>query len=246
MGCHGLPSTRLATDPGQRRRSGRHDHQSGGTGHGNLGVLPGAETPAALLPELTVAIELARFAGPPLVPVAGLVALLVLLFWTMGALLVWATAVRRPLLGLVPPLLVGLQLATVDRFPASPIWIVAGVVLIAAALAAIAHDERMAGSGRLRRPDGQSAPAENPGTLTAFTGLTAARRYSAPSLSPRPIPAEGSFDWRTRGPLGSGVFGGISYNLFAGIQQTLVGSPRSLSSAPRSPVTCYPISFTGG
>ena len=188
-----------------------------------LGVFPGAETPAALLPELTVAIELARFAGPPLVPVAGLVALLVLLFWTMGALLVWATAVRRPLLGLVPPLLVGLQLATVDRFPASPIWIVAGVVLIAAALAAIAHDERMAGSGRLRRPDGQSAPAENPGILTAFTGLTAALALiGAVTLAPA-IPAEGSLDWRTRGPLGSGVFGGISYNLFAGIQQTLVG-----------------------
>ena len=188
-----------------------------------LGVFPGAETPAALLPELTVAIELARFAGPPLVPVAGLVALLVLLFWTMGALLVWATAVRRPLLGLVPPLLVGLQLATVDRFPASPIWIVAGVVLIAASLAAIAHDERMAGSGRLRRPDGQSAPAENPGILTAFTGLTAALALiGAVTLAPA-IPAEGSLDWRTRGPLGSGVFGGISYNLFAGIQQTLVG-----------------------
>ncbi len=187
-----------------------------------LGIFPGSDTPAALLPELTVAVELARFAGPPLVPVAGLVALLVVLFWVMGALLVWGTAVRRPLLGLVPPLLLGLQLATVDRLPARPIWIVAGIAVIAAALAAVAHDERMAGSGRLRRPTGQTAPAEDPGMLTAFTGLTAALALiGAVTLAPA-VPAEGSLEWRTRGPLGSGVFGGVSYNLFAGIQQTLV------------------------
>ncbi|HEX2368086.1 MAG TPA: DUF3488 and transglutaminase-like domain-containing protein [Acidimicrobiia bacterium] len=187
-----------------------------------MGVLPGADTPAALLPELTVAVDLARFAGPPLVPVAGLVALLVVLFWVMGGLLVWATAVRRPLLGVVPPLLLGLQLATVDRLPAQPLWIGAGVLLIAAGLAAVAHDERLAGSGRLRRPTGQPAPAEDRGTLAAFTGLLAVvALFAAVTLAPA-VPAEGSFEWRTRGPLGSGVFGGVSYNLFAGIQQTLV------------------------
>jgi transglutaminase-like putative cysteine protease len=187
-----------------------------------LGVFPGADTPAALLPELTVAVELARFAGPPLVPVAGLVALLVVLFWVMGVLLVWATAVRRPLLGLVPPLLLGLQLATVDRLPARPMWIAAGVVLIAASLAAVAHDERLAGSGRLRRPTGQPAPAEDPVFLGALTGLVAAVALIGAVTLASYVPADGSLDWRTQGPLGSGVFGGASYNLFAGIKQTLV------------------------
>ncbi len=114
----------LASDPGERRRSGHHGHQGGGTGHGIHGGLPRGGHPRSTSPRA----DRRRRPGPIRRSAAGARGRAGgasgLLFWVMGALLVWATAVRRPLLGLVPPLLLGLQLATVDRLPAQPLWIV--------------------------------------------------------------------------------------------------------------------------
>jgi transglutaminase-like putative cysteine protease len=187
-----------------------------------FGLLPSGATFQATSAELSVGMELVRYASPPLVPVAGVVVLLVVVFWIMGALLVWATSVGRPLLGLVPPILLGLQLATVDRNPTQTVWLIAGIAVLAASLAAMAFDERWAGSGRLRRPNGDTAPSGQPGLLLGFSAAVALAALIGVGALAGHVPVEGNLDWRTRGPLGGGLFGGVSYNLFAGIRQTLV------------------------
>ncbi len=186
------------------------------------GFIPTSATLGALVPEIQVAMELTRYGSAPVVPVAGLVALLVVVAWAMGALLAWGLTGARPALALVPPLLFYLQLATIDRIPPGPAWTVAFLALVVFTLVAVVWDERQLGTGRMRRPRGPTI-APTAGRLPVVMGsITVAATLVGTSWLAPLVADTGTVPWRASGTFGGGIFGGITYNLFVGIRQNLV------------------------
>ena len=184
------------------------------------GILPTGATREVLVDELAFAVELIRFGSTPVLPVRGLIAVIALAFWILGALGVWGLTARRPAWALLPPLMLSLQLATIDRIPTPRLWMLTFAALVALSLLAIAVDERRLGTGRLRNLDGQARSRTGlaaPGVV--LTGLVAAAVIGSTTIAGL-VPSSGLLEWRSRSGLGGGIYGGVSYNLFVSTVQS--------------------------
>ncbi len=191
------------------------------------GVVPTGATIPTATEEIGFAFELIRFGAAPVLAVAGLVAVLSVGFWALGALAVAGMDGGRPLVAVLGPIVLYLQLATLDRLYPGPVWMVAFAGILVLALLAIGPGHRQ-NSGRVRRTDGRflprSAPAFAAGLAVVMVGgslLVSTRLADA-------VPESGVLAWRTNSGLGSGLYGGTSFNLFVGLQQSIT----SLSDEP--------------
>ena len=185
-----------------------------------FGFIPTADTANALAEELGFAVELIRYGSAPVVPVGGLVAVIAWVYWSCGMLLTWALSNGRPLLGLLPPLLFYLQLATIDRASSGWIWPLVFMVLLAAALGAAVLDERSRGMGRLRSTRGNLVPRTAYALPVLFLGVLVLSSVAGGLTIDESVPEQGLLDWRTRNGIGNGISGGVSYNLFVSTVQT--------------------------
>ena len=186
-----------------------------------LGFLPTWTTFSETGRELSFALDLIRFGTAPIVPVAGLILILTWVFWVIGMLVVWGLHANRPSVAVVPSIVLYLQLATMDRSPTNSWATVAYLGLVVGTLAAIAHDERTVGTGRVRGSDRQFMRG---GTATApivVAALVLILGVGATVFVSNRAPDAGALNWRTTG-FGNGFFGGVSFNHFVGIQQSLV------------------------
>ncbi len=186
-----------------------------------FGIIPTDETRGALVDEIGVALELIRFGSAPVVAVTGLVAVLAGIFWLLGALTAYGAVRRRPLLMTIPTLGFYLILATLDRRPPQWWW----PVLMAACGAAclLAASERGA-TGRVRSiRSGHVVPTRGRLLPLLTLGVVALSAGGAARVFAATVPEAGLVSWRSATGFGSGLFGGVSYNLFADLQQDLVG-----------------------
>lgn len=186
-----------------------------------LGFLPTWSTFSEVGRELEFALDLIRFGTAPLLPVASLILILTWVFWIIGILIVWGLHAGRPAVAVIPGVVLYLQLATMDRSPTSFWATVAYLGLVVATLAAIAHDERTVGTGRVRRGDrrfirgGTAVVPITVAVFILFLGVGSTMWVTSRT------PNAGALEWRTTG-FGNGLFGGVSFNYFVGIQQQLV------------------------
>jgi len=172
--------------------------------------------------ELTFARDVIRAGVAPVIPLAGLVAILAVVFWAMGALLAWGLLSGRPYMAVVTPLVVYLEFAVLDR-RIGGWWTTAFMALIGASLIAVTIDRRREGAGllssarrgsRVRR----AIPAAGMSTLI----LTVLLALSASDAIAGLVPRRGFLEWEGASKLSGDYFGSISYNPFVGIQQSLV------------------------
>ncbi|MGH8929029.1 MAG: transglutaminase TgpA family protein [Acidimicrobiia bacterium] len=196
-----------------------------------FGIIPSAATPAALGDELGIALELIRFGSAPVVAAAGLVAVLAGVFWLLGAVIAYGSVRRRPLLMTIPALGFYLILATLDRRQPMSWWPI--VMAASGALAFLAATDR-ATTGRARSVrSGRVIPARGrllpllTVTVVALAASGATRGFAAT------VPESGMVAWRTATGFGGGLFGGVSYNLFADMQQDLTGRSTEVVFAAR-------------
>ncbi len=192
-----------------------------------LGILPTWSTFGEVWRELEFAMDLIRFGTAPIVPVAGLILILTWVFWVIGVLIVWGLQAGRPAVAVVPGIVLYLQLATMDRSPNSAWSIIGYLALIVATLAAIAHDERTVGSGRVRDRERRFLKGGSAGAPIVIATLVLVLGVGATTWVDSRTPNAGVLNWRTTG-FGNGLFGGVSFNHFVGIQQSLV----NLSDTP--------------
>ena len=186
-----------------------------------LGFLPSLETFPTLITELEFATGLIRFGAAPVFPAAGLILILTVIFWLLGALLAWGLLRTHPTLGLLPPLLFYLQVATIDRIPPQIGWTTAFLVVAAITLLAVALDERSSTAGRLRnRFTPGHVPMSTPLLPTVFVSIAVVAAVIGSNAAGGLIPASGFLNWRAQTGLGGGIFSGVSFNLFANITQT--------------------------
>jgi len=191
-------------------------------------IFPAPSSFPALGTELAYAFDLIRSGVAPVLPMAGLIAMVAVVFWILGALLAAGLRGGRPYLAVLAPLVAYLQFATMDR-RRSGIWTAAFVVLLGLALLAVAADGRRRGTGLLTLGQGRQAvartqPALLTGALVALVALT----LSATTALAGALPRSGLLDWRTESVLTGGFYGSISFNPFVGIHQQLV-DPRDVA-----------------
>jgi hypothetical protein len=186
-----------------------------------LGVIPTGETLATMSAEIAKALELIRFGAAPVLAISGLIAVLASVFWVLGGIVGYGSVKRRPMLMVVPLVAFYLILATLDRNP--PHWYWPAALALVAALAMLAGRARRAtgrarsvDSGHVIRPTARALPTAVV-TLVVVTAI-----FSTSSLA-AVVPESGLVSWRNASGF-SGLFGGISINLFTSLQQDLVGN----------------------
>ena len=187
-------------------------------------IFPGPDTLSELAAEIEQATGLIRYGIEPVVPIIGLIIVLAALVWALGAVLVFGLLKDRPFLALIPPLVVGLQLLTIERRPSSNAEIALFVVLVALAALAVGVDEHARGAGRMasagHHPRRLRGPLSRTGLALVLLTVVAALGVST-TMATR-IPADGVLSWRAPGSLSAGAYGSISYNPYVQIHQGLV------------------------
>lgn len=206
-----------------------------GTG---LWVLPGPETLTTMWMEIEHAAGLIRNGIEPVQPITGLVIVLAALFWVLGGLLSFGLLKERPFLALVPPLVIGLQLLTIEREPSSSAEIALFVFLVAATALAVGLDEHDGGAGRMARPGHHPSPRRGSplsGAALALVVVTVVAAVGVSSALASRIPDDGVMTWRAPGTLTAGLYGSVSYNPYVEIHRGLVSQTgRTLFSAQLS------------
>ncbi len=186
-------------------------------------LLPTTETLTLLQRQLSQALDIVRNGIEPVIPVAGLVVMLLVLFWTIGFLFAWGLSKGHPYVALLPPLIIALQFATMDRQRTTAIRSAIFVSIVAGCLLAVALDQRKHGTGRmvaLGRFEVRKSRISR-----SSTGLLASIVVSSiavVSLFGGAVPADGVLDWRSPTGLTGDFYGSVAYNPFIGIKQSVI------------------------
>jgi transglutaminase-like putative cysteine protease len=187
------------------------------------GLLPTAETWSAVTEQLDRAIALIRTGIEPVQPIAGIVIVLAAVFWVMGVLLTWGLMRGHPYVALIPPLVLALQFATMDRTRTGWFRMAIFLAIVAGSIIAVTTDERdqsagrMAGANRRNSFGARLAPS-----AAGLMGVTLFFSVVATGAMAGWVPYDGVLPWRSATGLSSDFYGGVAYNPFIGIQASLV------------------------
>jgi hypothetical protein len=187
------------------------------------GFLPTGETVSAISSQLTRAFSLIRTGIEPVQPITGIVIVLAIVFWVTGVLLSWGLMRGHPYVALIPPLVLALQFATMDRNRTGWVRIAVFLAITAASIVTVTIDERDQSAGRMSgrslRPTmtGKLAPS-----AAGLLGVTLFASVLSTGYMSGMVPSDGVLPWRSATGLTSDFYGGVAYNPFIGIKQSLV------------------------
>ncbi len=184
------------------------------------GFIPSVSTPGEVIHEFSQALNLIRFAVAPVFPTSGLVGILSVLMWAVGALYVWGASTGPTAAMVVPSLALYLQFAVMDRVRAGRGFMAASIAVIAIAIAAVAL-ERRTDAGRVRDLDGRPLPRRSRGWAVSVALLVAAASLFATQGAVGLVPPNGNLPWRLGSGYGPG-FGGVAFDRLADLQQRIV------------------------
>ncbi|HLF60330.1 MAG TPA: DUF3488 and transglutaminase-like domain-containing protein [Acidimicrobiia bacterium] len=184
------------------------------------GFLPTLETPGELADELAQAMDLIRFGVAPVFPTPGLIGVLALLMWVLGALYAWGATNGPTTAMVVPSLALYLQFAVMDRIPAGQGWRAASIVVIALAIAAVAL-ERRTEAGRVRDHDGRPLPRRAKGSVVTVALIIAGGSLLVTQAASGLVPPSGNLPWRLGAGYGPG-FGGVAFDRLADLRQRII------------------------
>lgn len=197
--------------------------------------------------QLGDALRLIRTGVEPVAPEAGVIVVVMLVIWAAGGLLSWGLLRGHPYVALLPPLVMALQFATMNRRPTSALTIGTFIALVALVIFAVTTDERDHTSGRMA-PRGEWASTRNrPGPAAAgLLGVTILGSVFIVGALDERIPQDGVWHWRyNAGGLPEGGYGSLAYNPFIGISNRLVNNSdaRAFIAAIRSEIPADQVYF---
>jgi len=189
-------------------------------------LLPTGRTLSEVNEQLSQALSVIRHGLEPVVPLSGIVIILTALMWCAGILLAWGLLRGHPYVALIPPLVMALQFATMNRNESGPARILVFLLLVAASLLAVTVDERDQTAGRMVKRGGwpTTARARFGGPAVILVGIAVVGSLVGVGSLHGAVPHDGVMDWRTSTGLTGEFFGSVSYNPFIGIRQSLVSS----------------------
>lgn len=185
-------------------------------------IFPTASSFGELATEMGFARDVIRTGVAPVIPLAGVVAIVALVFWAAAGLIVWGLLRSRPYVSVLTPLVLYLQFATMDRRPGGW-WAWALLAVLGFALLAVAFDRRRQNTGLLTSGVTRTAVVRTvPAVAVALlAGLFASALWVTNAMAGL-VPRSGLLEWRATSGLTGEYYGSVSYNPFVGIQQDLV------------------------
>jgi len=199
------------------------------------GVLPQVSTLEAMGVELGTAFDIIRSGVPPVSVNPGLLAILAVVMWVVGALFTWGSTGGPYVAMFLPPMVMYLQFAVFDRRDAGLGWLMASGLALGLSIVALAL-ERREETGRARDTDGRPM-ARRSWNLAAIMAafLTVSSIVVADNASGL-ISEYGNAPWRGgSGGYGDGV-GGIAYPRLIDLRQKVLNpSDRPVFEATLGP-----------
>lgn len=184
------------------------------------GFIPTPETIEMLGPKMSSSLETIRFGLAPVVPDAGVVAIIAILVWVIGGLFVWGATSGPALAMVLPSFAFYLQLAVMDRKATGLAWMIGSVVVIGLGIIAVAM-ERRTETGRVRNAEGRPIARHTQVAAFALAAIIGLGAIAAASSAAGLVPARGNLRWRSSTGYGSGG-GGISFDRLADLQQRII------------------------
>lgn len=184
------------------------------------GFLPTPETFETLGPKLADSLETIRFGLAPVLPDAGVVAIIAVLVWVIGGLFVWGATSGPALAMVLPSFAFYLQLAVMDRKTTGIAWMIGSVLVIGLGVVAVAM-ERRTETGRVRNAEGRPIARQTQVAAFALAAIVGLGAIAAASTAAGFVPARGNLRWRSSTGYGTGG-GGISFDRLADLQQRII------------------------
>ena len=206
----------------------------------SFGIVPTGETLPALAERMAYAGEIVRFGAPPVLAVIGLVALVALGLWVVGAVWAWSVTSGRTWVGVAAPLGFYLYLAVVDRDPSTLPWHIAFAVVAGLGLVATSNAVP-SGAGHLRSLDEKALPRWEPAPAGRIASVAAVVGVAGVLVFGGFVPEGGAINWRAPGGEGFGEGGGFTASRFVSLRQSIV----SLSDEPVFVATVEPARPSG-
>lgn len=191
------------------------------------GVIPTSETMGAFATEMDQAIRLIRHGVPPVDATPGLVGILAVLVWSIGALYSWGLTGGPVAAMVVPSAVVYLQFAIYDRVRGGVGWMILSTVMLAMTITAIGL-ERRRDTGRARDQSGRPIARRSTGVALVMAATLGVAALATAASASRFVSEYGNYPWRTGGSgygLGSG---GTRPDLFVGLRQSLIDRDNNL------------------
>ena len=185
-----------------------------------LEFIPTPETFETLGAEMARSIDLIRFGVAPILPPAGVVAILAGLMWITGGLFVWGATDGPASAMILPSLALYMQFAVMDRIPAGTGWMIASAVVISISAIAIAM-ERRTEAGRIRNLEGRPIPRQGKATAFVLAGVVAVGAVATAGSAASLVPEAGNLRWRLGSGYGPGG-GGVSFDRLSDLQQRVI------------------------
>lgn len=185
------------------------------------GVVPTTETLEGLAISIGAAWETIATGIPPVDPEAGLIALLALLMWSVGALFAWGSSGGPHSALFLPPLVLYLQFAVFDRIPAGLGWIGASAVVIAGSAVSLAMERRNE-TGRARDSEGRPLARRSILLTAVIAALLGVATVSVANGAADVVSEYGNAPWRTGDGLGPGPGSGVAYDGLVELRQRVV------------------------
>ena len=186
------------------------------------GFLPTSQTWPILADEFDQAFRLIRSGVAPVVPHPGIVTVLAVVMWVIGALFAWGATSGPNAAMFVPLIVMYLQFAVFDRTNAGLGWLVPSAILIGLALLALALDNRQE-TGRARDSDGVAIPRRSAASAAVVAGVVGLAALVVADASATVISEYGNAPWRGRGGIGDGPgSGGVTFDGLVGLRQRII------------------------
>lgn len=187
-----------------------------------LGVVPTSASLAVISEHLELALRVLRSGLPPVSASPGLLAILAVLMWAIGAMFTWGSTGGPYAAMFVPSLVAYLQFAVFDRSQAGLGWMVVSGLVIALSVVSLALEQR-GDTGRVRDEEGRPVERKTMAlaVVTAVFLMTGA--IALASNATLWVDEFGNAPWQGRagGGYGDGP-GGSSFDGLVDLQQQIL------------------------
>lgn len=178
-----------------------------------FGVIPTGDSLSVIADRLQVAFRIIQSGVPPVTPNVGLLSILAIVTWVIGALFVWGSTEGPYAAMFLAPMVMYFQFAVFDRRDAGLVWMTMSGTVLAMGAVSMAL-ERRGETGRARDESGRPMARKSLSLAIITAGLLSVGAIAMASNASSWVSEYGNAPWRTGGTgfglgAGTGSFDGV-------------------------------------
>jgi transglutaminase-like putative cysteine protease len=185
------------------------------------GILPSSTTLTQLGAELEIAWRTIQSGIPPVEPFAGILAMLAILMWTVGAFFTWGNTGGPHAAVFLPSLIVYFQFAVFDRAPAGLGWMFLSTIAVVGSIISLALEMR-GETGRARDGEGRPLGRRSVAMAVVMASVLGVSSLAMANSAADVISEYGNAPWRRGDGLGPGPGSGVAYDGLVELRQRIL------------------------